>query len=209
MFRPNRIGTPIIHQSSTTTSSSATKPVVTSGSAQLLNGNVINAASAGTFQRSQLSWTPSAAPSILVGERVAIGQQFTITAPIAGNALGIELEGAVCAIQPNINLIQPFVCKITAAIGSLLGAYTALDSPTWLAQGINPTTVGNDPVWKNCWYKENLIFQDPTTVEGTYVHGFAFWPNASAAYNWYGGHYNFAVRQNMDQAGIEYTDTRR
>lgn len=203
MFRANRIGTPVILPE--TFAGIAT--TITAGSDTLLSaevrGNVINAVPVLDYGQNSLRWANTR--SIATLERICIGQQFTITTPLNGDTVGMELIGSCCIGAGALMEITPVLFKTTAAVGSVWGVVqsTALGF-THLAEGRE-----HQP-GRGHQYIANAIHRGATTaVAGNYFHGFQIYNKTGSALSITNGEFSFAVRQLNDQQDVSYRDTRR
>ena len=207
MFRANRIGSPQIYQDYGTTSAAAWAPQTSNAITGGFLGNVINPAAVGDFANTHLEWT-GAAVNVGAGLKLGLGQQFTITQPIKGNTVGIELEGQIKITGVKSVLMQPFITRISAAVS---GALTAYATPTYGRYIGAPIKAEANPaaMLAAAWKEHVIINMANLPLAGTYVHGIMF-TNLDAG-NWSISqlYATASVRQNQDQTGITYTDTRR
>lgn len=212
MFRANRVGTPHIHQIGHAASSlnTALTGVSKTTGGGLIGLNVINAAPLLDFGESKLVWLPGAPPALTANFSYALAQQFTITAPLKGNTVGLELMGQINIDLPGSTTITPFVARLTAALGSVLSGANSHSAPTFIGEGQqsnNSATV----IRRTSIYKEQVIINDsdPAVLAGTYAHGFLLTDNTAAAWNVPYARMHAAIRQYNDQQNISYRDTRR
>jgi len=206
MFRPNRIGTPSFFKASTQASTANQKLAETTKQDILWNASVVNASPALDLGRTSLThWGGSTA--FTMGYKGCVAQQFTVTEPLAGNAVGLELTGSFTCLIPASCMVVPYMAKAASAAGSLLAQITASSAPTVLGEALNGVEGDEDFIWRSHHYKTQAVIQDDV-IAGTYFHGFAFF-FAPGTPIWYGGHLDFAVRQLNDQEDIGYRDTRR
>lgn len=108
MFRPDRIGTPVIFEQSTASNSAAWTPSTTNSAAVGFRGNVINGTPVADFAMSALTWNQGTA-SIANGDELAILQQFTISQPLNGDTVGIELNFGLRIYMSNLFSAWPYV----------------------------------------------------------------------------------------------------
>lgn len=212
MFRPNRIGTPIIHGQEATINTAAWTPNAQAYNAATWNGNVINAAAVLDFARTALVWANGASGVVAAGgNRIALYQQFTITAPLAGDTVGLELNASITMTLPASALIRPVIVRLTAAGVATLGAVTSYDIPTQLEQGqagpIAVTTLSQ----RNAHYKQIVITRntDKDILAGTYAHGFEITDQSLAGYTATYLNMVASIRQLNDQQAVGYRDTLR
>lgn len=205
MFKPNVVGTPVIHQISNQSSASNATLGNDDPATTTYRANNINAVPVGDFGESHLYYTGTSA--VTAGRRFAIGQALTIVQPINGNVRGLELNGAMTAKVPHGLQVTPFFAKLTAVPAGLM-ALTALSFPTIFKHQFIPLA-SDTLVFKHFSYKETLIMQDPTAIDGTYIHGFLCNDNSAAGWNLIMMHMMASTRQLNDQNEIEYADTRR
>jgi hypothetical protein len=203
MFRANRIGTPTILPETFAGSAA----VITAGSDTALSaeirGNVINAAPVLDFGQNSIRWANTR--SIATLQRICIGQQFTITTPITGDTVGLELMGSMAVGAGAAMEITPVLFKVTAAAGAVWGVVNATGLGfTHLAEGRE-----HQP-GRGHRYVANAIHRGATTpVAGTYFHGFQIYNKTGAALSITDGEFSFGVRQLNDQQDVSYRDTRR
>lgn len=205
MFRPNRIGTPNIHQNTgvgSVANFTWTNRAINDSSYSF---NVINASPLADFGYSNINWAGT--ETITSGNRVGVGQQFTVTKPLAGNVVGIELTGHITLTFPGNSLIVPMFGKVTAAAGALWDPVTVSDQPCQLDVALMPVPGATTGQYRNGYYKTQVITE---VDEGaTYVHGFQLLNFAGAGYDvsWISA--GFGVRQLNDQQDVNYRDTLR
>lgn len=204
MFRPNRIGTPLIHQQLLTDTA-----VVWTPNSQLYNlpgvtGNVINANPVADFGFSAVS-SSVASNNLPDGHMVAIVQQFTVTQPLAGDAVGLELSAAIFMNQANF-WCRPVFFKTDGAAGAVFGN---VDSDSRAPMPLGPASILNT-YFTSGYYKEQLVHQESNdTIEGIYAHGFIIINKTGAAAPITYLKMQAAVRQLNDQQDIRYRDTLR
>lgn len=212
MFKPNRVGTPLIWTPVFTQSNIAWVPNSNANVLGIVEGNVINAAPDADIGATMLSWQ-GAAVNIPNGEKLALLHQFTIANPIEGNVVGLELSADLNISIETGALIQPIFCKLTAP-----GAGAILDPVASGIGGIrfdpvSPHQVGGSAAaWRSCNYEDKqVIVRDPTRTDiaGTYAHGFLI-VNTKGANNPIDAfHMHGAVRQLNYQPSTGYRDTLR
>lgn len=207
MFRPNRIGTPYIHDSdgaASTADFTLSDELIASS---LFPSNVINASPALDFQRSAISWVGTEAVAAL--NRFCFGQQFTITQPLDGDTVGLELSGAIRALIPASASIRPRLNKMTAAQAAIFASDQSADIPTYFAEPYNGLQGDDDLVHRAWFYKESIVVRGSSIVlPGTYLHGFEI-ENNGAGFNLTSFDIHCSVRQLNDQQSIGYRDTLR
>jgi len=207
MFRPNRIGTPKIWQDNATASVTAFTMNTELLTSAIFGGNVINAAAQADFGRDAVYWT-AAARTIPLSAKWCIGQQFTVTQPISGDTVGLELNGGLLIHITGSTIIQPFVAKVaTPAMAAQWDAFD-VSGPTLLMQPWNDrSNLGNART-----YRDQVVLNGSnSTIAGTYVHGFCISESATtpAAVTFTHLYAEFSVRQLNDQQDVSYRDTRR
>lgn len=209
MFRPNRIGTPGLHNSSSTGNTAVFTLSEEDASNSLFPFNVINSTSVADFGKSALNWAGPAV-SQTASFKSCFSQQFTITAPLAGDAVGVEIMGAMSALLPANCMVRPIIFRQSAAISVLLQGTSSYDMPTPVAPG-DPGIVGvNTAIYRQFYYKTQVVIANgnPNVLSGTYGHGFQIFNNGPA-FNHQAFNIVCAVRQLNDQQGIGYRDTLR
>lgn len=208
MFKPNRVGTPRLLQPS---NGQATGNV-TVGS-QLYNisgivGNVINGTPVGEFGFSALSWN-NGAYNIPATSAAAILQQFSVTQPLEGDAVGLELN-AGCQIYTDQNVtIQPVCARLeTAGVGVLAVVTSNTRQPVYLDDPYNGQISVANPGFHGLTYKEQVVYRG-SDIGGTFAHGFLMINNTAAPMSLGALHMNASVRQLMSQTTVGYNDTLR
>lgn len=207
MFRPNRIGTPVIHGSEDV-QSVLDIPLSLVGNSALLAGNAINATPVLDFGRSALNWIGGAAENIPNGNKYGFLQQVTITEPLAGDTVGIELNAAITYIGLPSDMVRPVFMKTTGAV-ALLAALTLSGQPTDLAPGKVELAGNNSLAIRQFAYKQQVIIRNTAGVAGNYAHGFHIHNNSGAAYGLLSFNMVASVRQLNDQQDVTYRDTLR
>lgn len=210
MFRPNRIGTPYIHQGTSNNSTSAFTLNVLGLTSNSWKGNVISSTPLLDFGRQALTWN-AAAVSLPAGNRCSFLSQFTITEPLNGDTVGVEMAGALI-INVNDNLaIRPIFGKLVAAGGATLAQVDFADFPTRFGETQTaPVGASGASSHRFAQYRDIMILQYPTgSVGGTYAHGFEILNQSAAASNIAALQMSASVRQLNDQQTIGYRDTRK
>lgn len=208
MFRPNRIGTPVIHNSLTgnnTNFTLQTGPIT--GATNPFNA--VNAAPSLDFGYSAIHFAGTEA--LPAGHKCVLGQQFTITAPIDGDARGVEVNGSIFLQHSATCFIRPIFMKLTAAVsGVLSGAASSADLGTGLG-GITVPPEGSTADAKAMTYRDNVVVRQDTlaNLPGTYLHGFQIYNTSASSLNITAFQIALSMRQLNDQQDIEYIDTRR
>lgn len=208
MFRPNRIGSTNILQVSDLSNTGITTHSSNSFGNTDYSGRVINAAPVGDFAQSKLMWATSASLTTL--HRTFLGQQFTMQAPIQGNAVGLELKGGILGGMPNSLILTPILAKLTAAGASQLAAVTITTDQLTIIGDTKAANPGDDTVdmWGHYYNTTAVVQGSPTDIAGTWVHGFMLMqPGATASTS--NLNLDFCIRQLNDQQNIGYRDTRR
>lgn len=209
MFRPNRVGTPNIHNNASLSDTSAFTLNENNVNQNTYLGNVINAAPVLDFGRSPLRWA-GAARTFTSANKWILGQQFTITEPLNGDVVGLELmAGIVIGMKANA-LIRPVLCRLTAAGGAVLAQVSSQDTLTQIEKEASNPTAGSAAAYMSHYYRTTALVSYPTgTVGGVYMHGFEFTnPDAAAASVTF-FQTTMAVRQLNDQQNINYRDSLR
>ena len=209
MFRPNRIGTPIIHTpdavDSTLNFSLQQKPNF-SGTVGV---NVINSATVQDFGRSSLVWTGTEA--VNAGHKIALAQQVSVTAPLTGDVAGIELNGTINIDVPTSALVVGFAAKLPVAQGSLLAGVDIADHATYFKPLYTPNPQKADvdtKKWHSWTYQEQLII-DQAQLGLVLCHGFLIYDNSGAGWSLTAFEACMSVRQLNDQQNKGYRDTLR
>lgn len=208
MFRANRIGTPNIMGNVTLADTSNWAPSAADRfTGNNYNGNVINAVPVLDFGQSHLRWDGAAAEAIASGNRFGLVQQFTVTAPQAGNVVGVELIAAITGSFPASATFIPYIIRNNGtAPATLLSSMTGAN-PLQIAQQHLLDPADDTLCLHGHYYKTQVVISnDPAAIYG---HGFMIADNSGAGYNLEFFHMMAAVRQLNDQQNIEYRDTRR
>jgi len=207
MFKPNRVGTPVIHTITGVDNNAAFTLQLNGNSVMAQPFNVINAAPVLDFGRSQINWT-AAARVQTNSNKSAFVQQFTVTQPVAGDTVGVELNGSLFITAPNDIIIQPAIMRIPAQ-GAIWAGTTANDVPTPIAPPVEilDNVAARTNTIRAAQYQSKVIIQD-AAVGGSYAHGFIIY-NAGVDFNITGLKMIASVRQLNDQQGIGYRDTLR
>lgn len=210
MFRPNRVGTPVIHDSlgiGSVALFTLQNPLLASAVANPPM-NVINAAPVLDFGHSAIHWFNAVGVAIANVSRAAFGQQFTITPPLNGDTVGVEVIGSMYLNIPNNANMIPRFNKMTAATGTIFANANGADVPTYIAEpylgNVTDNTVGSR-AW---YYKQQIVIKDATKVFGTYFHGMEIQiTNVGGTITYIDA--AFSVRQLNDQQDVGYRDTLR
>lgn len=205
MFRPNRIGTPVIHTQDTTVS---TLDFTLSGGAGFTGffGNAINSTPPLDFGRDAIRWTGIEA--VTAGWQIAFLQQITITTPLAGDVAGLEVNGAIKCAIPMSAVITPVFVRCIGVAG-LLGAMTFTGEPTYFSPETSDQYSPDDTLqYRSAAYQKSIIVKD-SSIGDTYAHGFAITDNSAAGWNFTSLIMQASIRQLNDQQDIGYRDTLR
>lgn len=207
MFRPNRIGTPVIHTSTANDNADNYTEGEALWTAVGQPFNVINASPVLDFGRSQLNWNGTKNFAALT--ETALVQQVTVTEPLAGDTVGLELNGSITFLGNQNSVLRPVFFKMSAALGTVLANGSSADAVTQIGPALMPDRTAGGSL-RSHWYKETIIFRGTAgSIGGTYAHGFAILDNSNAAWtmNWFD--MMASVRQLNDQQSIGYRDTLR
>lgn len=209
MFRPDRIGTPFFHSEQTSTSS-VTTALVSTTPFTALQPSVINATPLSVYDRFDLRWNSATAKSVAAFQRSGLVAQVTVPPPVNGNVVGIE----VCAqltILSNL-LIVPIFTELTNTPAAVLANATTNGAITQLKDTCDyGVAQAASNVFQSVGFKENILIRDVTSDDpsGLYAFGFALYNGTAVASTFTDFYMQVAVRQLLDQPGVEYADTRR
>lgn len=209
MFRPNRIGTPNLHTGLYDTSTADWAPSQAARTSLAAFGaNVINAVPQADFGKNCLAWTGAASEVITANYKFSLVQQFTVTPPLAGDVVGIEIIAHLKILCPASATIRGTYGKTSAAAGAILAAVSFDDIPTQFDANDFPSYSDDTIVMRDAYYLTQVI-QQYSTNSGTFLHGFEIIDNSGANFNLDHFTMNAAVRQLNDQQDIGYRDTLR
>lgn len=210
MFRPNRIGSPYIHTGIGSVSTTLMTIAVNAVNTSSFSGNIINATAQADFGSNRLQYQNATNVTIPAYTRAHFGQQFAITPPISGDAVGIEISGSLILPGTDALALIPFLAKLATPASATLEGVNFLHIPTYFASTNWPLDGGTTDSGRALTYKEQLVIQGDTTyLSGTWAHGVAVynWDAAGSNFTWFTA--GFAIRQLNDQQNIGYRDTRR
>lgn len=211
MFRPNRIGTPVIYESDATVTPATTAPNMSTFATPEYLGNIVNATVRGDFGQHALQWIPSAPQTLTANRKWWIGFQFTVTEPLQGDVTGVECNGAIAirSVYTDTTVI-PFIGRLTAPGITTLATGT-VNHPQFLN---NPNVASKEiagVVAKDLShsFQQQVIIKRTAnvTLAGTYVLGHIFWMETGGTFTRIDTQYS--VRQLNDQQTIGYRDTLR
>jgi len=205
MFRPNRIGTPIQYQTINSPTSSDFTLSVSLNTANTYPANVINAAPHLDFGTDNVHF--SGTEALAAASKCALVQQFTITPPVNGDTVGVEVSGSLLIATSVPVIIRPIFAKMVTALSGLLTGTAGTNSPVSFGSMDGISDAG-DSVLQNIEYRQNIIVRDTTLAFGTYCHGFQILNNGVLGNITY-FYVNGGIRQLNDQQNIGYRDTRR
>lgn len=212
MFRPNRIGTPVIHDSTANESTADYTLQQRVWTSVVQPYNVINAIPVGDFGRSQLNWSGNKVLDAL--KQCAQAQQFTVQAPAEGDTVGIELNGYFTVYCAARLTLRPIFFRQEAALSTLLQGGDSGDSPTGIGEGLQGDVAAAQTKYeiRTLRYQTQIIAKSTSSiaVAGPYAHGLAFInPHATetAAITWVNS--VCSVRQLNNQQDVGYRDTLR
>lgn len=207
MFRPNRIGQPFVLSEGATLSTVDWTPNTANWWANDYGANVINASAGLTLSRSALMWN-GAAEAIAADKVWALVHQFTVSRPLNGDTVGIEVAASIAIQIPKHVWVTPLFVKLSSPGSSLLEGVLMNRYPTLFPGGFEGQTAGAaDGVTVS--FKDTIISNANSTGNpgGTYGCGFLF--RGGATYNIGGFLMQASNRQLNDQQSVGYQDTRR
>lgn len=208
MFRPNRIGTPVIHDTGAGGSAAVWVPATAAfSSGNFSQVNVITAAPVLEFGRTSFGWFGAAPVAIPAGHFFSLVQQFTVTKPLKGNISGVEINAAIVAALPASAAIVPVLVKC-AATGTL-GNSGVTGHPTYHSEPPEHVLTDDTICVRTRTYRTQFILSDATDPSGVYGHGFTIFDNSGAGYNFQYFIMQASVRQLNDQQTKGYRDTRK
>jgi len=207
MFRPNRIGTPYIYTFDETASTLDFAVAENALLATTWRAHVINAAALSDFGRTALNWRGS--ESLTAGNHMHLAQQFSITEPLAGDAVGIEVVGSIMMTVPDNVIIRPFFARLNEAGSTVLETETIADNPTFLGNDYQRNDGSGASTYASCSYKTQVIVRASAGVAGVYCHGFQINNIDDANFNFSAFNIVCGMRQLNDQEDIGYRDSRR
>lgn len=210
MFRPNRIGTPLIHMM--TQASTAAAWVMNASAINLpgITGNVINAVPQLDFGFDALM-ASNTGSGLGNNQQAAILQQFTVTAPLAGDTVGFELNAGFYGIMDRRVVIIPILAKLAAAGVTVLAAVNSNSyHPVFIDEYKDQTdTEGTDAGYIGCQYRNIQVIHKDATPAGVYAHGFLLINSSGGSTGFSVMKMNASVRQLNDQQTVGYRDTLR
>lgn len=210
MFRPNRIGTPIIHVDLDDASGATFTPNTNANVISTVEGNVINASPQLDFGYNAVSWF-AAARVIPAAEKWGVVQQFTVTEPLAGDTVGVEVNGSIDIATEDGATIVPVFFKAANVAGALWGDIASNEPATRLGNGLQANGVSTNSVMRTLNYQRQIVVRGtPGLIAGNYAHGFLIYNNKSGAtLDIVAFHMQASLRQLNDQQNIGYRDTLR
>jgi len=206
MFRANRIGTPHIYIRSQTNSTADWTPYTNAASVGTFRCNAINASPILDFGYTNITWNGT--ESLPTLEQLALVQQVTVTQPLAGDTVGIEVVGCISILLSNKACIMPVFARTDSATGALFGPMDASQGFLQLEHEREVTRDNTDVVWRHLEYKTQVIMNELNPA-GNYVHGFRLVNTTGGSLTLSSFHIKCAARQLNDQENIAYRDTRR
>jgi len=194
MLRPNRIGHSQIHQLGGVISTADWTPNLRPLYSSDWQANVLNAVPSADFGEVLLSWVGSEV--ITADARLVIGQQFSITQPLAGNIAGLEVNGAAfCDLEASA-IITPVIGRLDAAGGALFAAvaFATGELPTFFRGHEEQTTAA---ARRSFSYKEQFIINDDD-LAGVYLHGWCIMDGSADGVTFTSLQASLSVRQFND-----------
>lgn len=204
MFKGNRIGTPNIHEDTGVGSVAALAWSNRAANDSSWGGNVINGTPRNAFGYNNVNWAGAA--TITSANRTGLFHAFTVTKPLAGDVVGIELAGHLTITLPQNGFIIPLFGELTAAPVALFDAVAFADQPVQIEKG-DMFTNATAATYRNAYYRTQVITK--LQVGATYAHGFGFVNFSGANYDvsWFSA--GFGVRQFTDLEIVSYADPLR
>lgn len=209
MFRANRIGTPIIHTDTQIVKTTVSTLNVNSWNDPILKFNAVNgAANIGKFGETKFL-QGNGLSLVAAANKGAICQQFTVEKPAAGDVNGVELNGSIMWLTYGPMLIKPFIAKATTPATTNMGAGQTTDLITFLEGQLDPVPNLTAGLWRSLSYRTQAILKSFAGVEGTYIHGFAYWNTDSTDMTPDGFQASFSLRQVNNSGELRYVDQLR
>lgn len=207
MFRPNRIGTPLFHTDTQTTSSAALTFGTQAITSTTLPLTPINGIPVGDFGQTKYIYTgtPTLIPAL---QKITIVQQFQIQQPLDGDAAGVEVNGGFYIALDKTCAIVPFVVQLTNAPTATLVSGTTTDYPTFFGTPIQPVEATAATRFVSLTYREQIVIRNANgIVGGNYAHGIMI--TCATAHTPGTFQAQLSVRQLNDQLNVGYRDTLR
>lgn len=207
MFRPNRVGTPNIHNVAQVDTTATFTPNVGAITAGVVTGNIINALAGSDFNRDAINWSGS--EGMAANSKLGLAQSFAVTKPLEGDTVGMELMGGLVLTCLPETLVVPFVGNVDAAPGTVLANFATSYQPTFL--DLEPVAspqeaIATGPRPRFFKYRTQVIMNGINTSR-TMVHGFIIYNTTSQNLTQF--QMQASVRQLNDQQTIGYRDTLR
>lgn len=205
MFRPNRIGTPVIRQPSgptiTATSWTIDQASQTSGAAV---GTICNGTPLADFGEVNAYYQSTTVQALTGGNKSGIWAQFSATTPLNGDTIGFELIGSLWIVASLGVHIMPGFTEMNSAGPS---NFSPLSARTISVASLNFQGWNNSHNTIHAsTFKEQVIL-NKATAAGTYAFGFELIGGVTTNLSTF--HASFGLRQLNDQQTIGYRDTRR
>jgi len=208
MFKPNRIGTPVIHTFDLTENTGPWTPNEKTYDA-LPGGNVINAVPDGEFGRKELRWAGAAAIPIAASRKICLLHQFTVSTPEEGDAVGVELNASIMGNFELSMIFTPIFMRISAG-NTLLASVSPTNGVTYIEKPIQVSAAANGEVYIGAQYRQQVLIRATReTIAGTYAHGFQISDISNTTWDMKYFDMSASVRQLMSQQGVGYMDTLR
>lgn len=208
MFRPNRVGTPVIHQlAAAAVDTSAWVPNAEAIGTMDGTGNTMNGTPQLDFGEDKAYWS-GASKTFANNTKFCLFHQVTITEPNQGDCVGIEINASIWLnADKNIKLVPIFARLNTSGL-SLFANVQTQPATRWTNFGTTnidgPTTDTQDFLS----YKEQFIIQQ-APIAGTYGHGFQLINTSGSAAAINAIVMTASVRQWNDQQQVGYRDIKR
>lgn len=207
MFRPNRIGTPVIHTQDESIVNNIPTPSTDAGTSNVWRTNIINPVPIQDFGRSALRWTGGPF-NIPPGNRCSITQQFTVTQPMAGDVRGVELNFSFYGGLPDECQLTGFIAKVPTGSYTAMGLATIQQLPTHFRGAYETGFKSDANTFRHMAYQEQVVIRGgEVSLPGTYVHGVMISNNDSNSAQLLQFLAVGSVRQLNDQQLIGYADT--
>lgn len=213
MFKPNRVGTPTYHNQLITASTAATALAQNIPSFPPI-GNVMNATPLGFLDRCYMRWN-AAAKTLNAGNKGSLMAQVLINPPVRGDTVGLEVNISMVLNCAGVTVV-PAIVELTAAVGTVWGAFANAQNavtPLSADTSYQPSTQASLAAAQGRFYqcRDNVIIRDTVSGDPSAVYGVGFilYNFTAAAITFTDLEFWASVRQNMDQPGVGYADTRR
>lgn len=205
MFKADRVGTPDIHTNVKNALTGAMTLKEDDYNDEDTPVNIINSTPLLDLGRYKVTWNQTSA--VATAKKIGLGCQFTVSQPIVGDTVGLEIIGSLQTLWPHKGTIIPAFGRLTESQALYAGVdYDGGATP----HGQQNPYLNEDVVSIRAnYFKTQFIINASSSLSGTYAFGWTLFNNSGSSHNLTWFEACFAIRQFNDLQDAAYRDPLR